>query len=206
MKTLLLFLGLSLTPALAEPPSQPSRARYQKLANDSPFTTKPEVTAGPPPESPIDDWALGGITKFKDGYYALLIDKKDPTKREIVGKGDLASWKVEKVTYSKDGWRGTTVRVNSGRFSGDVEFDDKLVAVKAQAPPQPQQQQQGRPNVPGQPNAGDRGGRTPRPRVVVPPPQGGNTNARGGNTSQRGNSSQQGSSQRNQRFSRGRGR
>ncbi len=180
------LLPLLLLPAvvLADVPVKPTLTRYAPLWTDSPFTTKPEPidTGRPPEENPLEDYALGGISKLKDGYYAVLINKKKPEEREVIKPGTDSDFQVVSVQWGEKNWKDTVATVRSGSHTGSVGFDDQVLAVKKTPPQQPpaQQPQPGRPVIPGlNPNNQNQPNnvRSPRPRVVRPPtPPAGNNN------------------------------
>lgn len=169
--TILISLWLALTAVLsADAPNQPVLTRYTKLWTDSPFTTKPEAETGIPEENPLEDYALGGITKLADGYFAILINKKDPTKNETIVPGSPSDFQIVDVKWDRDKWKETVVTVRHGSNTGVVRFEDKLITVKTATPKKPQKPG-GRPAIPqrpGSPHPTNSGGRKPRPRVVVP--------------------------------------
>jgi len=172
-------LGLLAIGSLAAaPPKSPNLTRYQKLWTDSPFTSDPVVQSGPPPENPLNDYALGGISKLKEGYYAILIDKKSPDKKVVIKPGDDNEFKIEHVNWAERGWRETTVMVRHGMNTATLAFDNKLLEAKSKAAQNRQQQGQQQAQQPNLPpgvkppqNPRGKGPRPPRPRVVVPPKQ-----------------------------------
>lgn len=167
---------------LADVPKKPTLTRYRNLWNDSLFTSKPIPETGParPEENPLEDYALGGISRLQDGYYAILINKKDPSDREVIKPGGDSGFTIVDVKWDESNWKQTVATVQSGSHRGSVGFDDKLMTPKTAAPQQAQQAQPGRPNIPGaNQNNPQRptGARTPRPRVVRPPTPPTNTNS-----------------------------
>lgn len=177
-----LILMLAAATAMADVPLKPNLTQYSKLWTDSPFTSKPIPPEGPvrEVESPLDDFALSGISELKDGYYVVLINKKKPEERKIIRSGDNSGFKVLDVQWGVETWKDTVAKIQSGAHTKEIGFDDQVLAVKtAPAQQQPPQAQPGRPVIPGlnQPNqAAQPGARRPRPRVVRPPTPRPNTN------------------------------
>lgn len=164
--TISLWLGVA-SVVCAGAPTQPTLTRYSKLWVNSVFTTPP-VQDIPEKENPLEDYALGGISKLEDGYYAILFNKEKPDERVVIYPGRKNEFEVLDVKWPTDSWRDAVVTLKSGSITGTVSFDDKLLAVKTAPTAAPQ----GRPNpgvkppTPGTPTPP--GTRTPRPRVVVP--------------------------------------
>lgn len=170
--TILILFGLAAA-AFGAPPSQPNLTRYTTLWTDSPFTAKP-----PPPEptgtvNPFEGYSLGGISKLEDGYFGILLNDKDPEKKEVIRPGHKSEFEIVEVNWSETNWRDTTVKVKRGSQVGTLAFDSgqlTLSAPVAAAPrpavatPNPAAN-----NAPNNqaPNGNER--RRPRPRVVVPP-------------------------------------
>lgn len=152
--------------ASAGAPTQPTLTRYSKLWVNSVFTTKPEIVANN--VNPLEDYALGGISKLEDGYYAILLNRKKPDEKVVIYPGEKNDFEVLDVKWPTGSWRDAVVTVRNGKNSGVVKFEDKLLTVKT-APAKA-------PNVKGKPpvKIGKRPqtkpgkARTPRPRVVTP--------------------------------------
>lgn len=174
LATLLLVLVVTES-VMADVPRRPDRNRYNDLVVNSPFTSKP-----PPPESaeapnPLEDYALGGVSKLNGGYYVILFDKKKAGEKKVIRPGsDKNEFEVQEVKWSDGSWKDTTVVLKSkvGGKVGTVGFDEKLLTVKAQAKAPTK-----KPNTPAKlpkgakpptPQPGQKPARTPRPRVVVP--------------------------------------
>ncbi|MGB6223311.1 hypothetical protein [Haloferula sp.] len=162
---LLGWLGLSLL-ASAAAPAQPTLTRYMKLWTDSPFTTKPEIIKED--FNPLEDYALGGISKLEDGYYAILLNRKKPDDKIVIYPGEKSDFEVIDVTWPTGSWKDAVVTVRSGTKTGIVKFEDKLLTLKA-APAQATQKPAAAAPTIGKPAPGAKPStRTPRPRVVVP--------------------------------------
>lgn len=167
---------------------------YSHLSTNSPFTSKPPPKAPDEVATPLDDWALGGVSEVEGGYMVTIFHKKNAGETQIIrpsgtlvtvkdemkwiNPGAAGSYKVERVEYGKDSWKDTVVYLSSGSRSDKVAFDDKLLAPAASATPA-QNRPPGQPGAPGQPNAtpqpnivlpGQNGTRPPRQRVVPPAP------------------------------------
>ena len=170
MKHAILLLSLLFAAsALADAPNQLRLTDYQKLWTDSPFTSKPPPPAPPgPAANPLEDYALGGISKLADGYYAILLNKKDPSDKVVIRPGSDGDFKVVEVQWSEGNWKDTVVTIQSGNQRGTVAFEDKLLAVKTAAPEKPTG---AKPQVPtpGKPATPTPAGQTRPPRIVRPP-------------------------------------
>jgi len=182
MKALLLFPLLA-SVALADAPQKPALTRYIQLWSDSPFTRKPA------PEqmvesTPLDDYALGGVSPVDGGYFVILLNRKKPDERIILQPGQPSEFRVLEVRHGGEGPLSTTVLVGSGGKSKILGFDEKLLALKS-APtgkpqgqpgqtvpppgvPVPQAPVQAQPSA-TQPGPQGQGGVRPRPRVIPPP-------------------------------------
>ena len=160
------WLGLA-SVVSAGAPTQPTLTRYSKLWISSVFTTPPAQII-PEKENPLEDYALGGISKLEDGYYAILFNKKKPDERVVIYPGQTNEFEVLDVKWPTDSWRDAVVTLKSGSTTGTVSFDDQLLVVKTAPTTAPQ----GKPNpgvkppTPGTPTPPST--RAPRPRVVVP--------------------------------------
>lgn len=181
MKPILLY-SLLVCPLLADAPKKPLPGRYNALHSSSPFTTPaPVVVNNAPVVNPLADWALGGVTKFPDGYFVILLNKKKPDERVVIQPGRYSEFKVLEVIegglkVDEDGkmdYSGTTVKLMHGSTQGVVGYDEKLLAIKNPPPaqqqgqPQIQGQRQGLP--PGFTGNRDGGDRQPRIRTLVTP-------------------------------------
>jgi hypothetical protein len=175
IRTLLLLLLP--TALLADVPRKPSESRYTALWNpSSPFTTKPVVEGRVPDEtSPLDDYALGGVSKLEDGYFVVLLNRKEPDKRLVIEPGITSDFEVVSVQWDMSGGKGTTVKIKSAGDTKDIGYDEELMAKKQQqaaaaaAKPNPQPQVPGLPAALQKPTATPTGVRPPRPRVARPP-------------------------------------
>ncbi|MFC7336313.1 hypothetical protein ACFQY0_03920 [Haloferula chungangensis] len=150
-------------------PTQPTLTRYSKLWINSVFTTKPDpVTIEA--QNPLEDYALGGISKLEDGYYAILLNKKKPEDKVVIYPGQKNEFEVLDVKWPSGSWRDAVVTVRSGSTTGTVEFDDKLLTVKPTqvATPKGPSKSAPKPTVNGAKPTSSSSNRTPRPRVVVP--------------------------------------
>jgi hypothetical protein len=173
-----LILILAPAAAMADVPLKPTLTQYSKLWTDSPFTSKPVIEREVREvESPLDDFALSGISELKDGYYVVLINKKKPDERKIIRSGDDSGFKVLDVQWGEETWKDTVAKIQSGAHTKEIGFDDQVLAVKtAPAQQKPPQAQPGRPVIPGLNQPSQPGARQPRPRVVRPPTPRPNTN------------------------------
>ena len=136
--------------AMAAAPTPPMPNRYNRLVDNSPFTTKPIVVA-PPTVNPFEDYALGGVTPLEGTYLVTLFNKKKPEERVSI-PGNSLGFKVVEVHPGKEGPLSTSVTISNGSRTGTVGFDEKLLVVKVAAPPKQQPGQPGQPGgQPGQP-------------------------------------------------------
>lgn len=132
IRTFFLLL-LPLTVA-ADIPRKPSPTRYTTLWNPSPFTTKPVIEGEVrEEESPLDDYALGGVSKVEEGYFVVLLNKKDPQQREVIEPGGASEFKVEEVKWDISGGKDTVVRIRHHDDVKDIGFDRELLTKKQQA-------------------------------------------------------------------------
>ena len=180
MKTLILLCLLPV-PLLADAPKKPLPSRYTVLHTSSPFTTPtpPVIAPNAPVVNPLEDWVLGGVTKFPDGYFVILINKKKPEEKTIIQPGMHSEFEVLEVKEGGMDYTATTVKLRYGSSQGTVTFDQKLLTISAPSQNSGQQgqpEQGSRPTTPGfppglQPNGGgDRP--SPRQRTIVPPTPG----------------------------------
>lgn len=171
MKALVILVLFAL-PLSAGAPKKPLPSRYTSLHTSSPFTTPaPPVVSNVPIVNPLEDWTLGGVTKFPDGYFVILMNKKKPDEKTIIQPGIHSEFEVIEVVEGGMDYTSTTVKLKYGSSTGTVSFDKKMLTVKS--PDQGQAQggasQQNR--LPGMPPGigGDRGGPQPRIRALTPP-------------------------------------
>ena len=160
MKTLILLCLIPL-PLIAEAPRKPLPSRYMSLYTSSPFTTPaPPVITDIPVINPLEDWTLVGVTKFPDGYFVILANKKRPDEKTVIQPGSPSNFEVLEVVEDPTDYTETVVRLKYGNSTGSVTFDKKNLTVKTP--------DQGRPatNAPlgvlpalGNPERGGRGGR-----------------------------------------------
>lgn len=179
MRVTLQFLILA--PALvgvvwADLPRKAPLTKYSTLWTNSPFTSKP-----PPPEqveapNPLEDYALAGVSPIAGGYRVTLLNRNNPEERIIVDSDrPRDDFKILGVTRKDGDPLATVVQMSSGPVTGTVSFDESLLTLTPPPAPQPRPD----PRVPpglqpdqrGGQEAGGRGARQPRPRVVPPNPQ-----------------------------------
>lgn len=175
MKTFLLLCLLPL-PIMADAPKKPIPSRYTSLHTASPFTTPaPPVINNIPVVNPLEDWTLGGVTKFPDGYFVILMNKKKPEEKTIIQPGMHSEFEVLEVQDGGMDYTATTVKLRYGSSQGTVSFDKKMLTVKT--PDQGQSQENRQPGTPPGFPSRDRGdsnnGTQPRLRTIAPPNGGG---------------------------------
>jgi hypothetical protein len=174
MKTFLLLCLLPL-PIMADAPKKPLKTRYTSLHTASPFTTPaPPVVNNIPVINPLEDWTLGGVTKFPDGYFVILMNKKKPEEKTIIQPGMHSEFEVLEVQDGGMDYTATTVKLRYGSSQGTVSFDKKMLTVKT--PDQGQSQENRAPGMPPGFPSRDRGdgnnnnnGPQPRLRTIAPP-------------------------------------
>jgi hypothetical protein len=180
MKTFVLLCLLPL-PLWAGAPKKPLPSRYTALHTSSPFTTPaPPVNNIVPVVNPLEDWSLGGVTKFPDGYFVILLNKKKPEEKTIIQPGMHSEFEVLEVQDGGMDYTATTVTLRYGSSQGIVSFDKKMLTVKT--PDQGQDKQQNRPpgfppGLPGRDRGDSNNGAAPRIRTLVPPTVPGGQNA-----------------------------
>jgi len=176
----ILALAFSASLAQAGPPSPVSLSRYSSLWNDSPFTTKP-IVEGPIAVNPFEDYALGGVTPLDGGAYMVtLLNKKKPEERISI-PGNTLGFKVVEVHKGTKGPLSTTAVITNGVKTGQIGFDDKLLVIKAAAPPKGQPGQPNPNGQPGQPVPNGQPQPVPQPQIQPPTIQpGGSNNSNGG--------------------------
>jgi hypothetical protein len=181
-----LFL-LALIPCIASAaaPRKPLPGRYAALYQSSPFTTPAPPTINPMAMvNPLDEWALGGVSKFPDGYFVILINKKRPDEKVVIQPGQSSDYEVIEVSDGGRDYTGTQVKLRYQKNTiGTVTFDQKLLTVKSPeqgkiAPRQPNMPpgMQVLPAMQGgldRGNRGNRNGPQPRLRTIAPPAPGG---------------------------------
>lgn len=176
-RTITLFLcllaGASVGAAAGVPKKVPF-TQYARLWIDSPFTTKPLANFGDAMKSPLDDYALCGVTQVTGGYSVILLDKKKPDQRIRIEPGSSPEYKIVEVIRKEGEPLGTSVRISYQGKEKVLEFDEKLLAIKTTIPPRQMNPNVVRPNQPPMPNTagvsspGASPVPTPRPRIVPP--------------------------------------
>lgn len=169
MKTLFLLCLLPL-PLLAEAPKKPLPIRYTSLYTSSPFTTPaPVINTNIVVANPLEDWVLGGVTKFPDGYFVILINKKKAEEKVIIQPGMHSDFQVLEVIENPGDYTETVVKLRYGTTLGSVTFDKKLLAVKTPAQAQAQEGKKSAAQQ-GLPQGLQQGGNGPsmRPRTIAP--------------------------------------
>lgn len=180
-KLFILWLMPSLLMAAA--PKKPLPGRYAALYTSSPFTTPaPPAMNQMAMVNPLDEWALGGVSKFPDGYFVILLNKKRPDEKVIIQPGSASDYEVIEVVDGGRDYTGTQVKLRYQKnVVGTVTFDQKLLSVKS-----PEQGNVAPANQPSMPpgvqpmqggldrgNRGNRNGPQPRLRTIAPPAPGG---------------------------------
>ena len=169
----------------AQVPEKKPDSYYSKLWLDSPFTTKPIVTADAPIINPLSDYHLTGIAPIEGGYRITIANKKNKTEKKIVIEpGNNSGYEVISVDRNPEVSLGTTVTLSKGKVEGVVHFEPDLVVLNipttakptANVPPGVNPNQQNQPNngqiTPNPQNQPNNGQVTPnipaRPRIIPP--------------------------------------
>jgi hypothetical protein len=174
MKTSILFLLLlSPLPLLAGAPKKSVQNKYAALWVSSPFTTPapPPPTIEGPKEDPLAEWSLGGVTKFPEGYFVILINKKKPEEKVIIQPGMHSEFKVLEVVDGGMDYTSTTVKLQHGSTQGVVTFDKKMLVIKPPPAAQVPKPQIVVPQLPTKTPQSSQGGNNehqPRQRTIVP--------------------------------------
>ena len=175
MKTSFLsLLMLMPLPLLASAPKKPVQNKYAALWVSSPFTTPapPPPIVEAPKVDPLADWSLGGVTKFPEGYFVILLNKKKPEEKVTIQPGMQSEFKVLEVVDGGMDYTATTVKLQHGSSQGVVSFDKKLLVVKAAPAAQAAKPQVGVPQFPNNNPQAPQGGHSehqPRQRTITPP-------------------------------------
>ena len=172
----LFFLCCLTIPLMANAPKKPLPSRYAALYTSSPFTTPapPDLADTTPQINPMDEWALGGVTKFPDGFFVILLNKKKPDEKMIIQPGVHSEFKVLSVKDGGMDYTKTTVTLQNGDKQGIVEFDSKMLTISNPAPSAGAQPgvQPAAPGLQVSNNRGNPNDRQPRLRTLVTPPAG----------------------------------
>lgn len=159
---------------LADPPRKPNYQQFAKLANQSPFTIKPDPKAPEPSMTPLErDWMLGSIRSVGGGYSVTLINKKDRKERIRFAPGfKSGDFKLLEVKQDTNKSLNSRVYVRRGSQTAWLTYDEKLIKIKPSATAR---------KAPSRTNVSGRNG-TARPSANRPPVPGG----RSANTSRTG--------------------
>ncbi|MFK7851336.1 MAG: hypothetical protein AB8D78_10195 [Akkermansiaceae bacterium] len=133
----LILAGLT-SPVWGEIPRKAPITRYTGLWTNSPFTSKP-----PPPTvvstiNPLDDFVLTGIAPVPGGYRITVINRKDPTNKEVIEPGGNSDFELVSVNRNPEVSLGTTVVLAVNGKQGTVTFD--RAAITLNSPPAAPQQ------------------------------------------------------------------
>ncbi|MFC5050017.1 hypothetical protein ACFPK9_05275 [Rubritalea spongiae] len=109
----------------AAPPKSPSINEYQALLLRSPFIIKkPEVKT---PEVVVNSaLALRGVAALDDGWYVVVVDRKNPNQNIILREGEAANdqgLRLVRVNQNKSDYNKTTVQVMSGGRTQTVGYN-----------------------------------------------------------------------------------
>jgi hypothetical protein len=75
----------------------------------------------------FDNYALGGVSKIAEGFFVVLIDRRDPQKRVVIRPGETSEFRVISVNWSNQDWKQTSVVLTDGRSTSPVGFDETLL-------------------------------------------------------------------------------
>ena len=109
LRVLLAFSVLGLLPATAE---VPRKMPIEKLHRLSLFPVKHVEPETPLPPNPIDDYTLAGMAKLEDGWFVVLMNRKDRSTRIRISPNH----------FTEDGFRVVSVEAfNSSRVRVQIE-------------------------------------------------------------------------------------
>ncbi|MGJ8633477.1 MAG: hypothetical protein ACSHX7_06110 [Luteolibacter sp.] len=138
-KTGAILLALGLCPiASADVPRGAPVTRYTSLWTDSPFTTKPPVQAAAAIQNRLDDYTLTGIAPIPGGYRITIVNRKDPTDKQVIQPGNQNESDFSFVSLERDPSKhlGTIVTLSNGSLQGNVTFEPELLKLTpSPAPP-----------------------------------------------------------------------
>lgn len=101
----------------AAAPRNPSIQEYSKLTEPSPFILK-KVELPTATQKPVNtSLSLRGVVKMDDGWWATVVDRKDPTKPITLREGKPAGERgisLSKVMQNVGDYKKTQVVVNMG--------------------------------------------------------------------------------------------
>ena len=120
------------------PKKQPI-GRYVSLWTNSPFTVKPEVEAPEEIPNALEDYVLTGVSKLPEGYFVVLMNKKQRDERIRIAPNDYnaAGFKVVNVKQDPYDYMKTEVEIAvGGGRTGTVTYEEKYLALKAPSPQQ----------------------------------------------------------------------
>ncbi|MGJ8671573.1 hypothetical protein [Rubritalea sp.] len=166
----------------ADVPRSPSINGYSALLLRSPFIIeKPEVKA---PEVVVNSsLALRGMAALEDGWYVVVVDRKNPTQNIILREGGAANDKglrLIRVNQNKSDYNKSTVQIMSGGRTQSVGYNPadikkslataKPVTKTAQSTRPPIPTTQTKPSTTATPSSSDTSSRRPRVRRTVTAP------------------------------------
>ncbi|MFC4993628.1 hypothetical protein [Rubritalea tangerina] len=106
-------------------PINPNFNEFSAIPKRSPFIIKKKVIADAP--KPVStSLALRGVTKFDDGWYVTVVDRKDPKTRIVLKEGKPTNkngLRLVKVNPNKNSYMQTTAVVMSGGSQQTIGFN-----------------------------------------------------------------------------------
>ncbi len=110
-------------------------ARYRSLWTSSPFTLKPKRPQEVAEKSPLEDWSLAGVSRFPDGYFVTLINKKKREERIRILPGikNMEGFKVVEVQQNASDFMKTRVRIDAKGTIGWVTYDPEIIKLQSKS-------------------------------------------------------------------------
>lgn len=121
----------------ARPPKKRPFTSYTSLWTNSPFTVKPEPTPDEPVADALEDYVLTGVSKLPEGYFVVLMNKKERDKRIRIAPNEqnAEGFKVVNVKQDPYDYMKTVVEIAvGGGKTGVVTYEEKFLALKTPAP------------------------------------------------------------------------
>jgi hypothetical protein len=129
---ILAWVGLVGT--LVAAPEKRGVDQYSRLWLDSPFTRPAEPVVQAPRPGQLDDFVLMGVSQLPDGYFVVLVNKKQRDERIVIVPGDVTSrrYRVDRVVQDPDDVMATQVTISvDGRETAVLEYDRRPLGRKA---------------------------------------------------------------------------
>ena len=126
--SLILLIGGGASIAFAEVPRKLSQAKLRQL---SIFPVAEEKKLVPPPKPhPADDYTLAGITKVEDGWFVVLLHKKDRSNRIRLSPHDFTTSGFQVISVENATTRDVRVEIEADGRRTWVGYDPKVLTVR----------------------------------------------------------------------------